>query len=219
MQATKSFSPLFLLTLVLTCCSYTKNDETVTLELPYYSTPDWMPVWISQDSLDHSGVHQIADFTFFNQDGQTVTQESIAGKVYVANFFFSTCPGVCPKMTNNLHLVQDEFLSDERVRILSHTVMPWVDSVAQLSSYAKRNQIKAETWDLVTGTKNDLYNLARNSYFADEGFGKTLTTEEDFLHTEKLILIDQNRHIRGVYNGILALDTKRLIADIYSLIE
>lgn len=204
--------------LALAACD-SDRDTSVELDLPYYSTSDWMPVWIPEDSLEIINPHAIPPFAFLNQEGKEITDKDMKEKVYVANFFFSTCPGVCPKMTNNLHLVQDEFGTNPEVRILSHSVMPWVDSVAQLARYAERNAIHSETWDLVTGDKSEIYQLARESYFADEGFGKTVTAEEDFLHTEKLILIDQSSHIRGVYNGTLPLDTKRLIADIYQLIE
>ena len=97
--------------------------------------------------------------------------------------------------------------------------MPWLDSVGRLKEYAVLNGIDDENWSLLTGDKNDIYQLARSSYFADEGFGKTVTEEDDFLHTENLLLIDQNRHIRGIYNGTLSLETKQLIEDIKSLLE
>ena len=122
-------------------------------------------------------------------------------------------------MMGNLLKVQDTFKSNPNIKILSHTVMPWLDSVSRLRDYADFNGINAENWSLLTGEKKEIYELARNSYFADEGFGKSVTKDDDFLHTENLVLIDQNRRIRGVYNGTLSLETKRLIEDINYLLK
>ncbi|MEP4535392.1 MAG: SCO family protein [Cyclobacteriaceae bacterium] len=187
----------------------------VEIELPFYTSADLTPRWIDEPT---DTVHTIDPFSFVNQNGDTITEEAYQNKVYVANFFFTICPGVCPKMNGNLHLVQDEFQESGEVQILSHSVMPWVDSVAQLHTYALRNDVNPDMWNLVTGDKADIYRLARESYFADEGFGKQVTSAEDFLHTEKLILIDQNRRIRGIYNGTLPLDVKRMIEDIRQLL-
>ena len=151
---------------------------------------------------DFDKIHSIGDFKFQNQKGNWITQDDLEGKIYVANFFFSICPNICPLMMGNLLKVQDTFKSNPHIKILSHTVMPWIDSVGRLREYADFNGINAESWSLLTGDKKEIYELARNSYFADEGFGKTVTENDDFLHTENLVLIDQNRHIRGVYNGI-----------------
>ncbi|MEO9476351.1 MAG: SCO family protein [Cyclobacteriaceae bacterium] len=202
------------LAVLTVACSHTPKGP-VEIELPFYTSADLTPRWIDAPT---DTVHTIDPFSFVNQNGDTITEEAYQDKVYVANFFFTICPGVCPKMNGNLHLVQDEFLESGEVQILSHSVMPWVDSVAQLHTYASRNEINSEMWNLVTGDKSEIYQLARESYFADEGFGKQVTAAEDFLHTEKLILIDQKRRIRGIYNGTLPLDVKRMIEDIRQLL-
>jgi protein SCO1/2 len=196
-----------------------ETQEIIEIELPYYNEPTFTPEWIEEDAVGYNKIHSIANFKFQNQNGNWIEQSDLDGKLYVANFFFSICPNVCPLMTGNLLKVQEAFQSNPNVKILSHTVMPWLDSVGRLKEYAVLNGIDDENWSLLTGDKNDIYQLARSSYFADEGFGKTVTEEDDFLHTENLVLIDQNRHIRGIYNGTLSLETKQLIEDIKSLLE
>ncbi len=203
-----------LFSMLLISCISGGKDQTLLIELPYYNTADLTPRWIDSDDPEYSKIHTIAPFSFLNQNGDTVTTDTFADKIYVANFFFTICPGVCPKMNGNLKLVQEAFADDNRVKILSHSVMPWVDSVAQLNKYALRNGINSEMWHLVTGDKDEIYKLARESYFADEGFGKGLTSLEDFLHTEKIILIDRQKRIRGIYTGTLPMDINRLIEDI-----
>jgi protein SCO1 len=179
--------------------------------LPYYNTPDFTPVWGKPQ-------HSIAPFSFVNQDNQIITQRTFANKIYVADFFFTTCPGICPKLTKNMYLVQEAFKDNPAVLLLSHTVMPWVDSVAQLQQYALEKAVIPNKWHLVTGGQADLYKIARKSYFAEmeTGFDKS---PEEFLHTENLILVDKNRHIRGVYNGTLELETQQLIEDIRTLLQ
>ena len=120
-------------------------------------------------------------------------------------------------MTNNLQRVQEAFAQDDEVMLVSHTVMPWLDSVEVLKDYALKNEIQTSKWQLLTGDKNLIYQLGRQSYFADEGFGKSVTDIDDFLHTENIVLVDGNQHIRGVYNGTLPLEMTRLIEDIQRL--
>ncbi|MEO9964282.1 MAG: SCO family protein [Reichenbachiella sp.] len=205
------------LLILVNCQQKPKERMNPEIGLPFYSEVTYTPEWLDEDDENYADIHQIADFSFVNQMGQTVDNGTFNGKIYVANFFFTMCPGVCPKMEKNLSLVQETFAGDDEIGIISHTVMPWADSVQTLHAYAQRNDIDAEKWHLVTGDKKDIYNLARNSYFADEGFGKTVTADEDFLHTEKVILIDKKRRIRGVYNGTLPLEMKRMIEDIHTL--
>tara|TARA_X000001036_G_C20641596_1_gene791326 strand:- start:593 stop:1252 length:660 start_codon:yes stop_codon:yes gene_type:complete len=199
--------------------SENKNETVSEIELPFYNEPTFTPKWIEETDKAFDEIHTIADFKFQNQKGNWITQGDLDGKIYVANFFFSICPNICPLMMGNLLKVQDTFKSNPNIKILSHTVMPWLDSVSRLRDYADFNGINAENWSLLTGEKKEIYELARNSYFADEGFGKSVTEDDDFLHTENLVLIDQNRRIRGVYNGTLSLETKRLIEDINYLLK
>jgi len=213
----------FLICAFSIACSHQKSEnrnQTVPeIELPFYTESTFTPKWIEEADEGFDKIHSIADFKFQNQKGNWITQDDLEGKIYVANFFFSICPNICPLMMGNLLKVQDTFKSNPHIKILSHTVMPWIDSVGRLREYANFNGINAVSWSLLTGDKKEIYELARNSYFADEGFGKTVTENDDFLHTENLVLIDQNRHIRGVYNGTLPLETKRLIEDIKHLLK
>ena len=121
-------------------------------------------------------------------------------------------------MASNLLKVQKEFSSNEKVKILSHTVMPWFDDQEKLNEYGKMNSINSNFWYLLTGPKHDIYKIARESYFADEGFGKSVTDVDEFIHTENFILVDQNGRIRAIYNGTLPLETSRMIEDIKSLL-
>lgn len=200
--------------LVMIGCGQTKQQKIL---LPYYNQADFTPEWIETSDESYASIHTIAPFSLVNQDGDTITEKDLEGKIYVANFFFTICPSVCPKMTSNLERIQSEFVGDNDVMILSHTVMPWVDSVAVLKEFAQRNEIKSNKWHLLTGSKKDLYTLGRQSYFADEGFGKSVTLESDFLHTENVVLVDRKLRIRGVYNGTLPLEMARLSEDIKRL--
>ena len=204
--------------ILLVGCS-SKKSQVVEIPLPFYNDETWTAEWIEETEPNYDQIHTISDFTFVNQEGDTVTNETFDGKVYAANFFFTTCPTVCPKMEVNLSIIQDEFKENDQVKILSHTVMPWVDSVAQLKRYAERNEIQTSQWHLVTGPQEELYKAGRLDYFADEGFGKGVTDLDDFLHTENIILVDQKRRIRGVYNGTLKLEMKRMIDDIKLLLD
>lgn len=210
---------LLLVTLSIVSCQSNPKINDISIDLPFYNQADYTPEWIEPDDPKYEEIHTIAPFKFMNQNGDTITNNTFEGKVYAANFFFSICPNVCPKMRKSLALVQDAYSNNDRVKILSHTVMPWVDSVARLQEYALQNDINSDQWYLVTGNKEDIYELARNSYFADEGFDKTVTTEEDFLHTENIVLIDQKRRIRGIYNGTLPLEMKRMMEDIETLLQ
>jgi protein SCO1/2 len=134
----------------------------------------------------------------------------------VADFFFTSCGGICPTMTQRMKLIQDAYPNDEHVMLISHSVTPVDDSVSVLRQYAEENGINYPQWRLVTGDKKEIYTLARHSYFADEDLGEQVS-ENDFLHSELFLLIDVNKRIRGVYNGTSTLDVQRLIGDIATL--
>ena len=191
------------------CQSKSKSEQ-----LPFYVASDLTPTWLDETDTNYANIHQIADFSFTDRHGDHVTQQYVDGKIYIANFFFTSCGGICPMIMHNLEEVYDTIIKKENVHILSHTVMPWVDDAPQLQKYAQRMEIPSENWKLLTGTKADLYSLARQSYFADEGLGKNVTSADDFLHTENVFLIDSKRRIRGVYNGTLPLDLKRMLEDL-----
>ena len=207
--------------LVLISCSPKKDHSQVekvsrVASLPYYQDASFTPHWISLGSDSLSSFHQIPAFSMINQEGDTITEKTFQDKIYVADFFFSICPGICPKMTANMEIVQEAFLEDEEVLLLSHSVMPEHDSVEVLWEYAQNKGVKSEKWHLVTGDRQEIYNLGRYHYFVEEDLG-LLKDPEEFLHTENFVLIDKNRRIRGIYNGLNKGSVRQLIADIKTL--
>ena len=156
--------------------------------------------------------HHIKDFSLVNQNGDTITQEFYRNKIYVADFFFTTCQTICPIMTDHMYEIQRKTISDPEVLLLSHSVIPEVDSVAQLKRYALKKRVNASKWNLVTGDKEQIYALARKSYLAvkEAGDGGAF----DMIHTENFMLIDKKRQIRGFYDGTDPEEIERLLDDI-----
>jgi protein SCO1/2 len=156
--------------------------------------------------------HTIADFSLTNQNGNTITQEDYKGKIYIADFFFTTCPTICPIMTKNMAAIQERILDDEEVLLLSHSVTPTIDSVAQLKKYALEKGVHDAKWNLVTGDKKQIYKLARKSYLAvkNDGDGGPF----DMIHTENFILVDKERRIRGFYDGTKTEEIEKLMEDL-----
>ena len=185
--------------------------------LPYYHTANFTPYWEGESKFSKDTLHTIAPFEFTNQDGNVVTGSNYKNKIYVADFFFTICPGICPTLTSNLKKVAEAFKENPDVMFLSYSVTPDIDSVAQLKKYAQKHNLPA-SWNLVTGDKEEIYTLARQSYFAEREIGFQNSTQE-FLHTEHFILVDNEGHIRGIYNGTLELEAGRLIDDIQLLLH
>ena len=161
--------------------------------------------------------HSIPSFSFLNQDGQTITDETYEGKIYVADYFFATCQSICPKMATQLLRVQEKFsYTKGLVQILSHTVDPEHDSVPVLRSYADMVHADTKMWNFVTGDKKELYDIARNGYLVNamEGDGGP----EDFIHSELFVLVDKEKHIRGIYDGTDIKAVNDLLDDIKVLI-
>ena len=158
----------------------------------------------------------VPGFSFTNQEGKTVDSSTVDNKIWVADFFFTSCPSICPKMTAHLKEVQAAFKNADDLRILSFTVDPERDNAEKLAKYADMHGIDANSWSLLTGSKRDLYRYARHGLFVDatDGDGGA----EDFIHSDRLVLIDRNGHIRGYYDGTSDIDTKLLIADIKTLL-
>lgn len=156
--------------------------------------------------------HKIAPFSLTNQNGLTVTEKDYINKIYVADFFFTTCPSICPKMTANMGLIQENIKTDNQVLLLSFSVTPEIDSVQQLKSYAIEKGVIDSKWNLLTGNKKEIYELARKSYLAVKNDGDG--GEHDMIHTENFILVDPEKRIRGFYDGtdIKAMD--ELLSDI-----
>ena len=206
----------FTLLLSASCSDKSKKSNTVesrTDRLPYYDDTTFTPVWLSEDSDSIQGFHRIPPFTLVNQLGETITEQTFKGKIYVANFFFTSCPGICPKMTSNLAMVQEAYKNDDSVLLLSYSVTPEYDSIPVLRNYGEIKGVDANKWHLVTGNRKEIYDLGKYAYFAEEDLGEPVG-ENDFLHTENFVLIDQDRHIRGIYNGLKKTSVRQLISDI-----
>ena len=179
--------------------------------------PIYQPAMVSTDLVDSTIQHQrkyhkIADFNLVNQNGKTITQADYKDKIYVADFFFTTCQTICPIMTTNMVEIQKEIIHDDDVMLLSHSVTPKIDSVAQLKRYAINKGVNDAKWNLVTGDKKQIYELARKSYLAVKTAGNG--DEFDMIHTENFMLIDKKRQIRGFYDGTNKEDIVRLLEDI-----
>jgi protein SCO1/2 len=177
----------------------------------------WYPADVNPKLVDTSVQfirkdHKIADFSFINQNGQTITNKNYEGKMYVADFFFTTCPSICPIMKDHMVFLQKELQNNPNVLLLSHTVMPEIDSVEVLKAYALKKGVDDKKWNLVTGDKKDIFYLARTSYLAVE----TGNPEElyDMVHTENFVLIDPKKQVRGFYDGTNMEDMKKLLNDI-----
>ena len=183
---------------------------------PVERLPIYQPASVNSELVDTTIVHKInyhkiSDFSLTNQNGETVTQSKYDNKIYVADFFFTTCQSICPIMTKNMKDIQDKLIKDSEVLLLSHTVFPEIDSVEVLKKYAIENQVIDSKWDLVTGDKKEIYDLARKSYLAakDNIFG-----EYEMIHTENFVLIDKKKQIRGFYDGTNKEEIDRLYKDI-----
>lgn len=206
-----------LISLLLVFLSFgCSSDQAAQNQLPFYNQADFTPEWIDESSTHFNEIHKINKFELTDQNGALITNESLSGKIYVADFFFTLCPGICPKMTTNMGRIQQEFKEDDGIKLVSHSVMPWADSVSVLKAYADLKGINSTKWHLLTGPQNEIYDLARRSYFAEKEIGLDKDSDE-FLHTENFILIDEKGRIRGVYNGTLSLEMNRLISDIKAL--
>lgn len=179
--------------------------------------PIYQPAMVSEELVDSTIQHQqkyhkIADFSLINQNGEIVTQDTYKDKIYIADFFFTTCQTICPIMTDHMYQIQKEIIGDADVMLLSHSVTPKIDSVAQLKKYAKEKGIIDRKWNLVTGDKKQIYTLARKSYLAVKTDGNG--DQYDMIHTENFMLIDKKRQIRGFYDGTQSDDIARLLGDI-----
>jgi protein SCO1/2 len=206
----------FVCACLATFCLPGCNRKPAELPLPFYNKPDFTPEWIDKTSPDYKNIHTIPAFSFTNQDGKTITEKTVAGKIYVADFIFTRCGGICPKMSDNMGILQQKFKDDEGVIFLSHSVTPDADSVPVLKKYAIKKGAISGKWHLLTGSQEKIYTLAKKQYYAGDTVGYYQAGNE-FLHTENFLLIDRHRRIRGVYNGTLVLEMARLADDIRTL--
>jgi protein SCO1/2 len=184
---------------------------------PKKNLPIYNPAMVNPELVDSTvqhvaKYHTIAPFSFVNQNGKTITEKDYEGKIYVADFFFTTCGSICPKMTTNLAVVQQAVLNNPKVLLLSHTVFPETDTVSVLKKYAIKNGVLDHKWNLVTGDKKEIYTMARKSYLAVK-MGKP-SELYDMVHTENFVLVDEQKRVRGFYDGTKKEEIERLLADI-----
>lgn len=186
-------------------------------ELPVYNPSNFNMELVDSTVQKINKGHKIAEFKLLNQNGETITSKNYKGKIYVADFFFTRCTTICPIMTSNMKTVQDAFIDNDQVLFLSHSVTPDIDSVSVLRAYADKKGIIDGKWNITTGDKKHIYELARKSYFAvlEEGDGGL----QDFVHTEIFTLVDKDKQIRGNYDGTDKEDIQRLIGDINILLK
>ena len=189
---------------------------------PSKTLPIYNPADVNHELVDSTvqyiaREHKIADFSFINQNGKVITQKDYEGKIYVADFFFTTCQSICPIMTTNMVDVQRAILNNKKVMLLSHTVTPEIDSVPVLKKYALEKGVVDSKWNLVTGDKKEIYSMARKSYLAVK-LGKP-NELYDMVHTENFVLVDAQKRVRGFYDGTKKEEIIRLIDDINWLCE
>jgi len=183
-------------------------------ELPIFTPADLRPTLV-HPSLIGKTTHEIPNFSFTNQFGNIVSHEDVQNKVYVANFFFTSCPSICIDLTNNLKIVQNAF--DNEILILSHSVDPQIDTVERLMKYQKINEINGSNWFLLRGNIDEIIKMAQLGYFAIASIDNHV--ENSLIHTENIVLVDDQQRIRGVYNGTSELEMSYLIDDIKRLLN
>ncbi len=186
------------------------NEQKPLRTLPYFGKKRSL-------SAGDTNYHSVKSFSFTNQYNENVTDKTLAGKIYVCDFFFTTCRSICPVMSKELERVYKEFYDNKDVMILSHTVNPEEDSVEVLMNYASQHKVNNKQWLFLTGDKKQLYDLARQGYLlnAEEGNGGA----EDFIHTQNFALVDKEKHLRGFYDGTDSLEVSRLIQDMHLLLN
>ncbi|MDB9724168.1 SCO family protein [Polaribacter sp.] len=217
LQKTLNRSFLLLIVIIISCKNKEKEEFLSRVNtLPYYNDASFTPKWINSKNDKLSSFHKIPNFELINQNGEKVTQRTFENKIYITDFFFTTCPGICPMMTDRMLKLQEEFKKDTAVLFLSHSVTPTIDSVPKLKKYAIDNGIMDKKWHLVTGNKKEIYDLGRKFYFVEEDLGKPKGIHE-FLHTENFVLIDRNKHIRGIYNSLNRASLAQLVVDVKAL--
>ena len=209
----KRYSPLILIMtlfsgIVLTSFYFILQPK---ITLPIYS-PNMVSSELVEEEIQYvKKYHKISDFSLTNQNGETITQDYYENKIYIADFFFTTCPTICPIMTKNMFEVQQKTLK-QNVLLVSYSVTPEIDSIAQLKKYALENKVNDNKWNLLTGDKKQIYELARKSYLVAKNDGDG--GKYDMIHTENFVLIDKEKRIRGYYDGTNKEDIDKLLSDV-----
>lgn len=203
-----SFLTFLLFSIFIAIYLLTKPKKNLPIINPRDVNPE-----LVDSTIQHLGYnHKIEDFSFLNQNGKVITNDDYKGKIFVADFFFTTCPTICPKMTDNMVWLQSNIKNNNKVKLLSFSVTPEIDSVPVLKKYALEKGVIDNKWNLLTGDKKEIYYLARKSFLVV----KTGKPEElyDMVHTENFVLVDEKMRIRGFYDGTNNEEVKRLLDDI-----
>jgi len=215
----KKSTPLFIFFVVFSAIVMTVFYQLLSVDerLPVYSPSDVNPKLVDASIKHIQNNHRIANFSLTNQNGQTITNKEYEGKIYIADFFFTRCQNICIAMAYNMSELQAHYKDDKDILFLSHSVTPVMDSVPVLKAYATNKGVIDGKWNVTTGSKKHIYELARKSYFAvlDDGNGDA----NDFIHTEQFILVDKERRIRGYYDGTDKEEMQKIITDIALLKE
>ena len=203
---------IYFLSLILNSCLLDSKKL-----LPIYNPTDFDSKLVDKSIRKIKKNHTVKDFNLVNQNGIIVTSKDYENKIYVVDFFFTSCPSICPIMTDNMLKVQDEFINNDNIKLLSLSVTPEIDAVNVLKKYAIEKGVNDSKWNITTGSKKHIYELARKSYFAvlDQGDGGI----QDFIHTPNFILVDTKKQIRGIYDGTEDKEILRLINDVYLLLN
>ncbi len=164
-------------------------------------------------------ISYVRPFSFVNQDGKMISNKDVEGKVYVAEFFFTTCPGICPDMNNNMRTVYEKFRDEPDFLILAHTSDPDNDSVSNLKYYADSMKVNTDKWIFLTGRKDSLYHMARVSYTIDDPANNLKSIEDDFLHTQFWALVDKKGNVKKIYDGLKKKEVRALVSDIRKLLK
>ena len=201
-----AYALIFMISFFFSCYQQEKK------QLPVYNPVDFKEKLVDKSVRNVNKNHTVANFSLTNQNGITITNKDYENKIYVVDFFFTSCPTICPIMTNNMLKIQDEFIDNDDIKLLSMSVTPEIDNVEILKQYAIEKGVNDSKWNITTGPKKHIYELARKSYFAvvEQGDGGL----QDFIHTPNFILIDTKKQIRGIYDGTNENEILRLIADI-----
>ena len=203
---------IYLLAFIFISCNQDSKNQ-----LPIYNPVDFNPKYVDKSIQNVNKNHTVKDFNLINQNGNNITSKDYENKIYVVDFFFTRCPSICPIMTDNMKKIQDEYINNDDVMLLSMSVTPDIDDIEVLKNYAVEKGVNDSKWNITTGSKKHIYELARKSYFAvvDQGDGGL----QDFIHTPNFILVDTKKQIRGIYDGTEDNEILRLIKDINVLVN
>jgi len=203
---------IYFLAVVLISCNQDSKKQ-----LPIFNPVDFNPKLVDKSIRNISKNHTVKDFNLINQNGITITSKDYENKIYIVDFFFTSCPSICPIMTNNMLKIQEKFINNDDIMLLSMSVTPEIDNIKILKDYAIDKGVDDSKWNITTGSKKHIYELARKSYFAvvEQGDGGL----QDFIHTPNFVLVDTKKQIRGVYDGTEEKEISRLIEDINYLVN